>query len=84
MGTKEMKKIAEITASLVLEGLKGQIPTESKDDEYIDSKEAARLLGLTPNYLRAQKDRFPHIKVGNNSQGRILFKKSELMSCYTK
>ena len=50
----------------------------------IDSREAARLLGLTPNYLRSMKDKFPHVKVGDNRQGRILFKRSELLANYTK
>ena len=50
----------------------------------VDSKEAARMLGISSNYLRSIKDRFPHVKVGDNKQGRILFRKADLLENYTK
>ena len=53
-------------------------------DDLCDTREAARLLGLSPNYLRSMKNKFPHVKVGDNRQGRILFKRSELLASYTK
>ena len=85
MKQDEMKKLAEMTASLVLKGLQKEKSLDHTDDnDYIDSKEAAALLGLTPNYLRSQKDKYPHIKVGNTNQGRILFKRSELLANYIK
>ncbi len=84
MKQDEMKKLAEMTASLVLKGLKKEKSLDHTDEDYIDSKEAAALLGLTPNYLRSQKDKYPHIKVGNTNQGRILFKRSELLANYIK
>ena len=74
--------IAKRTAPIVIKQLKEMRVDESND--LIDSREAARLLGLTPNYLRSMKDKFPHVKVGDNSQGRILFKLSELLANYTK
>lgn len=82
---KLVEKIAQRTANIVLEQLKGkcQIHIPGIDaDEYVDSKEAARMLGLTPNYLRTMKEKFPHIKVGDNNQGRVLFKKSALLNSY--
>jgi len=82
---KLVEKIAQRTANIVMEQLKGncqmQIPGIDPD-EYVDSKEAARMLGLTPNYLRTMKEKFPHIKVGDNNQGRVLFKKSALLNSY--
>lgn len=82
---KLVEKIAQRTANIVMEQLKGksqvQIPGIDPD-EYVDSKEAARMLGLTPNYLRTMKEKFPHIKVGENNQGRVLFKKSALLNSY--
>ncbi len=84
MKQDEMKKLAEMTASLVLKGLKKEKSLDHTDEDYIDSKGAAALLGLTPNYLRSQKDKYPHIKVGNTNQGRILFKRSELLANYIK
>lgn len=74
--------IAKKTAELVIQQLNGS--ASKNDDEYVDCKEAARILDVTPNYLRAMKHKFPHKKVGNHSQGRILFKKSELLENYVK
>lgn len=78
-----VERIAQRTASIVTAQLKGQVQVAGVDpNEYVDSKEAARLLGLTPGYLRTLKDKFPHIKVGNSSKGRVLFKKAELITSY--
>lgn len=86
MTNEEMTKLAEMTArrtaTIVIKQLSEMHVGETND--LIDSKEAARLLGLTPNYLRSMKDKFPHVKVGDNRQGRILFKRSELLANYTK
>lgn len=76
--------IAERTADIVIERLKGSTATKVDDDEYVDSKEAARILDVTPRYLCSMKHKFPHKKVGNYSQGRVLFKKSELLANYIK
>ena len=68
--------IAEKTADIVMERLNNSSVAKSDDEEYVDSKEAARILDVTPNYLRSMKNKFPHKKVGNHSQGRVLFKRA--------
>lgn len=83
MSNEEMKKVAEMTAKIVVKELRGST-LPSSDEDLVDSKEAARILGITPNYLRIIKDRFPHVKVGGKQQGRILFRKAELLVNYTK
>ena len=84
MKQEEMDKLAEMTALRVMEKMMGMFKKETPgDDEYVDSKEAARMLGLTPNYLRTMKEKFPHIKVGGSNQGRVLFLKSALLNSYT-
>lgn len=86
MTQEEMIKLAEMTAkrtaTIVIKQLT-ELHVENSTD-LVDSKEAARIIGVTPGYLRSMKDRFPHVKVGGNRQGRILFKKSELLANYTK
>lgn len=76
---------AQRTAAKVVEQLKGivRIPG-NEDEEYVDAKEAARILGLAPSYVRSQRHRFPHKKVGNSNQGRLLFLKSGLLKNYVK
>ena len=96
MMKEEIAKLIEVTArrtaTIVVKQLVGGNTggmnfvgvNSSGCDDLCDTREAARLLGLTPNYLRSMKDKFPHVKVGDNRQGRILFKRSELLANYTK
>ena len=80
--TQLAEMTAKRTATIVLKQLVGM--NFGSSDDLCDSKEAARILGVSPGYLRSMKDKFPHVKVGGNQQGRILFKRSELIAAYTK
>lgn len=73
---------AQRTASILFDQLKGIVRIPEEEEEYVDVKEAARILGLAPSYLRSQRRKFPHKKVGSNTQGRILFLKSGLFQSY--
>lgn len=88
MKKEEMEKLVEMTAqrtaSIVMDQLKGIIRIPGEEEEYVDAKEAARILGLAPSYVRSQRHRFPHKKVGNSNQGRLLFLKSGLLQNYVK
>lgn len=88
MRKEEMERLTEMiarkTTDMVMERLNGSSTVKVDDDEYVDSQEAARILDVTPNYLRSMKHKFPHVKIGKHSQGRVLFKKSELLKNYTK
>ena len=74
---------AQRTATKVVEQLKGivRIPG-NEDEEYVDSKTAAQILGVTPSYLRVIKNKFPYKKVGTRTQGKILFLRSGLLQSY--
>jgi len=54
------------------------------DDEWVRTSEAARILGISEKYMRQIKDSYPHIKNGNDSRGKLMFKKSELIKNYAK
>lgn len=75
--------IAEKTADIVIARLNGS-SIAKEEDEYVSSEEAANILGVTPNYLRSMKNKFPHKKVGTHNQGRVFFKKSGLFENYIK
>ena len=55
---------------------------KNSNDEWVETKEAASILGVTPNYLRSIKDDFSHRKVGGKERGRILFNRAELTNYY--
>ena len=76
--TKEMgmdKKEMNLLATMVAEA------------EYVDTKEAARIIGVSETYMRFLKkeypDKYPTIKSGNKKQGRILFKRDALLRDFT-
>ena len=59
-----------------------KVKDETKEPELITVKEAAETLTLSEAYVRKIKDKLPHVKQGNNKQGRILFVKEGLMDAY--
>lgn len=77
MDKQEMTVLATMVAERVVKKLKSV--GNLNETEYVDSCEAARILGVSPNYLRQIKDRYPHIKAGDRKQGRIMFKRDALM-----
>lgn len=78
MKKEEMSVLAALVAEQVVKKLKcvGNL----SETEYVDTDEAARILGVSPNYLRQVKDRYPHMKAGNRKQGRIMFKRDGLLN----
>ena len=69
---------------LAKEVVKEMRRTEQKkpQPELINCKEAAALIGVSEDYVRKIKDRLPHVKQGNNNQGRLLFVKEGLLEAY--
>ena len=51
----------------------------SKDTELITTEEAAKILGVTPSWLRKIKGKYPHVKKGDNDRGRLLFDKKAII-----
>lgn len=82
MNREEMNELAAIiattTTDMVVKKLRGM--RELADTDYVDSTEAARILGVSQNYIRQVKDKYPHIKAGNSKQGRIMFRRDALLS----
>ena len=82
MTKNEIRQLAEALAPLVAERLQKSSNQEMPTEAYVSCKEAARILKISPLRLRVIKDRLPHVKVGNNSQGRLLFLRKGLEENY--
>ena len=76
---KTIDAIARKSATYVLNGLKKK---KNNDKEMVTAAEAARILGISQNYLRAIKDNFRYVKGGGAKCGRILFEKDSLIENY--
>ena len=81
MKQKEMqelvRQIAETTTKMVITQLRSM--RDLSESEMVDTREAARILGVSPAYLRQIKDKFPHKKSGSTQQGRVLFRREDLI-----
>ena len=77
----EIDQIAAATARKLYKMLKED---ELPPTEYVTVKEAARMLGVSEYHMRKLKDKFPHIKNGENQQGRVLFLREGLLKNYAK
>lgn len=81
MKKEEMKElvreIAQTTTKMVITQLRSM--RDLKETEMVDTREAARILGVSPAYLRQIKDKFPHKKSGSTQQGRVLFRREDLI-----
>ena len=76
-------RTCEMIAQKVSSILRGESEVKSPSDgEYVSTREAARILRVSPDRLRHLKDKFHHIKVGDKEQGKLLFLKSGLMQRY--
>lgn len=55
---------------------------ELEAPEMVGTTEAAQILGISASRMRQIANRFPHIKQGENKQGRLLFWRSGLLQNY--
>ena len=53
---------------------------QRQSPEWVDTDTAARLLNITPEYLRRTKARYRYRKEGVEKQSRLLFDKASLMT----
>lgn len=50
--------------------------------EMVTTTEAARILGVTPQTMRRNQHKYPHVKGGENKQGKLLFVRDALLKNY--
>ena len=82
---KQMDAIAVKTARKVINLLnRDEQPKLDKKKKYVDINKAADILGYSVYHLRRIKDQFPHIKRGDNQQGRLLFEEDALYESFNK
>lgn len=86
MKKHEINMLAELISDKVADKVMKRLGKTTIDaqDEMVDSKEAAKMIGVCPAYMRQLKDRIPHVKVGQHKQGRILFKKADVINAFIK
>ena len=84
LSPKSIARLADALAPRVAKIIRNEISKPEEVQEWIDTNEAAAILGITPGHLRRQKDRFPHIKSGGKQQGNLRFLRSSLMESYAR
>lgn len=79
---KQMAMIAGKTAQMVVTLLEKNHSKQGREKKYVDINKAAEILGYSVYHLRRIKDQFPHIKRGDNQQGRLLFEEDALYASF--
>ena len=51
---------------------------KGNQEQLISCAEAARLLVVSPQTMRLNKDKYRHTKVGDSRQGRLLFDRQDI------
>lgn len=65
--------------ALILDKHQSERERRSEEEEMVTTKEAARILGITPGRMRQIANRYPHVKRGESKQGKLLFVKKSLL-----
>ena len=82
---KQMDAIAGKTAQIVVTLLnRDKQSKQGREKRYVDINKAADILGYSVYHLRRIKNQFPHIKRGDNAQGRLLFEEDALYDYFNK
>lgn len=76
LSDKQMDQIASKTANIILRKMKED---NEPTPEMVSVKEAARILRISEAHMRRIKDQYPHMKIGDKNQGRLLFKRDSLL-----
>ena len=75
----QIKKIAEKTSEIVISRIMVLLDAKKEQSpEIISVKEAAKMLGVCEGTMRRNKDQFPHIKLGESNQSRLMFYREAL------
>lgn len=82
MTKNEMKELAVLIANELSKKIQGIKVVN--DDEFVDTAEAAKILGYSPAYMRQVRNKYPHIKAGTDKQGRLLFRRKDLIVNFQK
>ena len=87
LSDKSIKRIVEALATVMGHPMNRAGSEDEPDDgplphDLLSTKEAAALLGISPSRVRAIKDRLPHVKVGDDKRGRLLFRRDGLLEAY--
>lgn len=79
---KDIDEIAYKAATIVVSLLQKSKVNDGKAPALVSTREAAAILHISPGRMRQITERFPHVKQGNNKQGKLLFVKDALIENY--
>lgn len=79
LAQRDIDRIAHRVALILLNKLQGDT---IGSEEWVSTREAARILGVSENWLRQTKDRYPHVKGGGSKQSQLRFLRSGLIKSF--
>ena len=84
LSDRSIERIAQRVANILSKGGAKETEPKVSEGQYISTREAASMLRISSDRMRHLKDKFPHIKAGDNEQGKLLFLKSAILEYYVQ
>ncbi|UKK61070.1 helix-turn-helix domain-containing protein [Prevotella communis] len=84
LSPKSISLLADALAPRVAVIIMQKMNEDPMKEEWVDTRTAARILGIKPNTLRKNIDKYTHVKSGDKRQGHLLFLRSELINAFAK
>lgn len=84
LSVNSIRRLADELAPRVAKIIRADLQKGGGDEEWVRTADAAKILGVSKHWLRLTKDRYPHIKNGENGQGQLMFLKSALIKSYAQ
>ena len=81
---QSIRRLADELAPRVAKIIKADLKKKEEAEEWVRTADAAAILGVSEKWLRVTKDKYPHIKNGDNKQGNLMFLRSGLIKSYAK
>ena len=84
LSPQSINRLADALAPRVAVIIMQKMKKNPTQEEWIGTNDAAQILGIKPNTLRKNVQKYTHIKGGECQQGKLLFLRSDLISNFAK
>lgn len=84
LSPESIKRLADELAPRVAVIIMQKMKSDPSQDEWVDTNTAASILGIKPDTLRKQLNKYTHIKSGDSKQGKLRFHRPSLIEHYAQ
>lgn len=83
LSPSSIARLADALAPRVAVIMMQKMKSDPTQEEWVDTKTAAQILGIKPATLRKNLAKYTHIKSGDKQQGNLRFLRADLIPKYS-